>query len=43
VLDDTAAREDWGWEPTFDLDAMTADLVPKLRAMLQASPDVFDR
>ncbi len=26
-LDDTAAREDWGWKPDYDLDAMTADML----------------
>ena len=33
-LDDRAAREDWGWKPAFDLEAMTADLVPRLRDLL---------
>ncbi len=34
ALDDTAARRDWGWRPRFDLDAMTVDLVPRIRRML---------
>lgn len=34
-LDDTAARTDWGWKPTFDLDAMTDDLLPRVRRMLE--------
>jgi len=34
-LDDSAARTDWSWSPRFDLDAMTDDLVPKVRAMLE--------
>jgi threonine 3-dehydrogenase len=34
ALDDRAAREEWGWKPQFDLDAMTKDMVPKVRAML---------
>jgi len=25
-LDDSAAREEWGWEPEYDLDAMTRDI-----------------
>ncbi|UCH78907.1 MAG: NAD-dependent epimerase/dehydratase family protein, partial [Candidatus Coatesbacteria bacterium] len=25
-LDDTAAREEWGWAPAYDLDAMTQDM-----------------
>jgi nucleoside-diphosphate-sugar epimerase len=29
-LDDRAAREEWGWEPDFDLAAMTADMLEKL-------------
>ncbi len=34
AIDDAAARRDWGWKPTFDLDAMTDDLVPRVRRML---------
>lgn len=30
-LDDTCAREEWGWTPQFDLDAMTRDMLEKLR------------
>jgi nucleoside-diphosphate-sugar epimerase len=29
-LDDSAAREEWGWEPEYDLAAMTADMLDKL-------------
>jgi len=35
-LDDTAAREEWGWQPTYDLDAMTADMLTHLRRKLTA-------
>ena len=42
VLDDSGARADWGWMPTFDLDAMTSDLVPKIRSLLARMPDAFD-
>jgi threonine 3-dehydrogenase len=35
ALDDSAARRDWGWQPKYDLDAMTHDLVPKIRRMLE--------
>lgn len=35
VLDDSGARADWGWKPTFDLDAMTSDLVPKIRSLVR--------
>lgn len=31
-MDDSCAREEWGWNPKFDLDAMTADMIEKLRA-----------
>ena len=33
-LDDTAAREEWGWAPEFDLQTMTADMLEKLRDKL---------
>ncbi|MBN2682329.1 MAG: NAD-dependent epimerase/dehydratase family protein [Bacteroidales bacterium] len=26
-VDDTAARQEWGWNPSFDLDAMTQDML----------------
>ncbi len=29
-LDDTCAREEWGWKPRYDLEAMTADMLAKL-------------
>jgi len=35
ALDDSAARRDWGWKPKYDLDAMTDDLVPRVRRMLE--------
>jgi len=34
-LDDAAAREEWGWKPTYDLPAMVADMLEKLRAKLR--------
>jgi nucleoside-diphosphate-sugar epimerase len=30
-LDDSAARQDWGFAPRFDLAAMTADMLTRLR------------
>jgi nucleoside-diphosphate-sugar epimerase len=33
-LDDGAARREWGWQPGFDLETMTADMLSKLRAHL---------
>ena len=31
-IDDAAAREDWGWEPAYDLPRITADMLERLRA-----------
>jgi nucleoside-diphosphate-sugar epimerase len=31
-IDDTAARDEWGWNPEYDLAAMTADMIAHLRA-----------
>jgi nucleoside-diphosphate-sugar epimerase len=33
-LDDSCAREEWGWNPKFDLDAMTIDMLEKLTVKL---------
>ena len=30
-LDDTAAREEWGWQPSYDLDTMVEDMLENLR------------
>ena len=29
-MDDSAAREEWGWMPQYDLDSMTKDMLEKL-------------
>jgi threonine 3-dehydrogenase len=34
AIDDAAARRDWGWHAKYDLDAMTDDLLPRVRRML---------
>ena len=34
TIDDSAAREEWGWEPSYDLAAMTADMLEKLRQQI---------
>ncbi len=34
-IDDRAAREEWGWRPDFDLDAMTRDMLAKLKKKLR--------
>jgi len=36
-LNDTAAREDWGWSPDYDLKAMTKDMIEKLKIKLHFS------
>jgi nucleoside-diphosphate-sugar epimerase len=33
-LDDRAARKDWGWSPDYDLEAMTKDMIEKLKIKL---------
>jgi nucleoside-diphosphate-sugar epimerase len=39
-LDDSAARKDWGFAPRFDLAAMTADMLGRLREkVLEAKRD----
>jgi len=34
-IDDSAARSEWGWEPSYDLAAMTKDMVDTLGARLK--------
>lgn len=34
TIDDSAAREEWGWKPEFDLQGMTTDMIEKLSARL---------
>ena len=36
-LDDSAAREDWGWSPDYDLEAMTKDMIEKLKIKLHVN------
>lgn len=33
AVDDTCARNEWGWEPAYDLNKMSDDLIPRIRAM----------
>jgi nucleoside-diphosphate-sugar epimerase len=35
-LDDSVARQEWGWHPRFDLHAMTRDMLKNLAVKLQA-------
>ncbi len=34
-IDDTAAREEWGWKPEYDLPAMVTDMLARLRKKLK--------
>lgn len=34
-IDDTAAREEWGWQPAYDMASMTRDMLEKLGARLR--------
>jgi nucleoside-diphosphate-sugar epimerase len=36
TIDDSAAREEWGWEPAYDLATMTVDMLAKLNARYQS-------
>lgn len=36
-IDDTAARQDWGWKHQFDLEKMTADMLKHLKESLQVA------
>ncbi len=36
-IDDTAAREEWGWSPSYDLERMTSDMLEQLRRKLGAA------
>jgi len=36
TIDDSSAREEWGWEPFYDLAAMTADMLKNLRIRYEA-------
>jgi nucleoside-diphosphate-sugar epimerase len=38
-LDDSAARQDWGWAPRFDLATMSADMLARLREKLARPGD----
>ncbi|WP_432665729.1 L-threonine 3-dehydrogenase [Wukongibacter baidiensis] len=33
-LDDTAARDEWGWNPKYNLETMTVDMIEKLKVKL---------
>jgi len=33
-MDDSAARQEWGWEPKYNLESMTKDMIEKLSQKL---------
>lgn len=35
-IDDSSAREEWNWNPNFDLESMTADMIKRLTAKHEA-------
>ncbi|MBD3413447.1 MAG: NAD-dependent epimerase/dehydratase family protein [Candidatus Aminicenantes bacterium] len=37
TIDDSAARQEWGWEPEYDLSSMTEDMLKELRRRHQES------
>lgn len=36
-VDDSAAREEWGWAPTYDMKTMTKDMIEKVGAKLRVA------
>ena len=34
-MDDSAAKEEWGWNPKYDLELMTKDMLEKLKIKLK--------
>ena len=38
-IDDSAARREWGWEPEYDLDGMTADMLSHLTTELDKTEE----
>lgn len=38
TIDDSAARRDWGWQPDYDIQNMTADMLYQLRKQLGILP-----
>ena len=33
-MDDSCAREEWGWAPSYDLETMTVDMIDALKKKL---------
>ena len=41
TIDDTAAREEWGWSPSYDLATMAEDVLDRLRSRLERTGSLF--
>ncbi|MGV3558522.1 NAD-dependent epimerase/dehydratase family protein [Larkinella arboricola] len=41
TIDDTVARNDWGWQPEFDLPRMTQEMITQLSTIYQPSIPTF--
>jgi nucleoside-diphosphate-sugar epimerase len=39
VIDDTPARQDWNWQPKYDLEKMTKDMIFNLKKQLIITAD----
>jgi nucleoside-diphosphate-sugar epimerase len=38
-IDDSIARQEWGWQPQYDLDKMTADMIDHLRQKINSATE----
>jgi nucleoside-diphosphate-sugar epimerase len=41
-IDDSTARNDWGWQPEYDLKAMASDMLTRLRASMKSQGKMFN-
>ena len=41
VIDDSRARADWGWKPTYDLPAIVTDMLEKLALRVRSARDEY--
>lgn len=41
-VDDSAAREEWGWKPEYDLDAMSDDMITAIKAKVESGKHFCD-
>jgi len=38
-IDDSTARQEWGWQPQYNLDKMTADMIENLRQKINSDTE----